>query len=199
MPNDNTGITTGKAFRWYCPVKPLRVSQAWGIYNPAYLQFGYSRHNGLDFLEGNDHKLWWPVEDFTVYDVAWGDATGWRIKANSNSFYLFSDGKRARINLIIMHLEAMSPLKAGDVPKIGDFSGIPDSTGFSTATHIHFMLRRIDKDGNLIDKNDADNSIDPALYYTHYYAQDYDTLLQKFQSLILILQAMVGSLPTNNK
>lgn len=195
MPNSNTGNTTGKSFVWHLPVKPLQISQAWGIYNPAYLQFGYSRHNGLDFLQGKDHKLWWPVEDFTVYDVAYGDATGWRIKANSNKTYLFPDGKTTRVNMIMMHLESMSPLKVGDIPKVGQFSGIPDSTGFSTATHIHLMFRRIDLKGNLVDKNDADNSIDPSLYYTGYYAEDYDSLLEKFQTLILILQRLVGSLP----
>lgn len=180
-------------------MKPYKTTQAWGIKNPAYEQFGYSRHNGEDLAIGTDTKLWWPVEDFTIYDTAFGNATGWRIKANSNQFYDFPDGKNARVNLILMHLDNQSPLKPGTVPKVGDFSGVPDNTGFSTGPHTHFMLRRIDKDDNLIDKNDADNSIDPALFWTHYYAQDYNTTLALLQRLILILQGVVGSLATNNK
>lgn len=183
----------------YYIMKPHIVTQAWGIFNPAYEQFGYSKHNGEDNAIGSDKKLWWPVHNCTVYYSDYGEYTGWCIKANTNDFFDFEDGKKARVNIIMMHLDHQSPLKVGQVVDVGDFAGVPDNTGFSTGPHTHLMFRRIDKDGNLIDKNDADNSIDPKLYHTGYYAQDYDTLLEKFQSLILILQRLVGTLPTNNK
>lgn len=183
----------------YYIMKPHVVTQAWGIKNPAYLQFGYSKHNGEDNAIGTDNKLWWMVQNCTVYDTDFGRYTGWRIKANTNDFYDFPDGVSARVNIILMHLAEKSRLQVGQVVNVGDFAGIPDNTGFSTGPHTHFMMRRIDKDGNLIDKNEADNSINPALYYTGYYAQDYQTPLHYLQSLILILQRMVGSLPVNNK
>lgn len=176
----------------YYIMKPHVVTQAWGIYNPAYLQFGYSKHNGEDNAIGTDNKLWWPIHNCTVYFNDFGQYTGNCIKANTNDFYDFPDGKY-RVNVIMMHLAEKSPFKIGQVVDVGDFAGIPDNTGFSTGPHTHFMLRRIDAQGNLVDKNDADNSIDPKPYYTGYYSQDYDTLLEKVQTLILILQRILGT------
>jgi len=180
-------------------MKPHLVTQAWGIYNPAYQQFGYSKHNGEDNAIGTDKKLWWPIHNCTIYDTAFSEATGWRIKATTNDKYLFPDGVECRVDIIMMHLKEQSPLKPGQVVDVGTCAGIPDNTGFSTGPHTHFMLRRISDNGALLDKNDADNSFDPVPYYTHYYAQDYDTLIEKFQSLILILQKLVGSLPPISK
>lgn len=180
-------------------MKPHVVTQAWGIKNDSYLQFGYSRHNGEDNAIGTDNKLWWPIHDCMVYYSDFGQYTGWCVKADSNDFYDFPDGRKARVNVILMHLAEQPAVKVGQMIDVGTYVGIPDNTGFSTGPHTHFMLRRIDLDGALIDKNDADNSIDPKLFYTGYYSQDYNTLLHYFQSLILILQKLVGSLPANNK
>lgn len=175
-------------------MKPHAVSQAWGIYNPAYLQFGYSKHNGEDNEIGTDKKLWWPIDNCTVYYSDFGQFTGWCIKANTNDFYDFPDGVNARVNIILMHLEEKSPLNVGDVVNVGTYSGIPDNTGFSTGPHTHYMLRRIDKDGNLIDKNDADNSIDPKLFYTGIYAQDVPDMISKLEAEVVALQVELATL-----
>lgn len=185
--------------RAYYPMKPFRVSQAWGIYNPAYLQFGYSKHNGVDLMIGTDNKLWWPVQNCTVYDTDFGQYTGWRIKANTNDYYTFPDGKYCRVNIIMMHLDHKSPLQVGQVVQVGDFAGVPDNTGFSTGPHTHFMFRRIDSQGNLIDTNEADNSIDPQLYWTGYYAQDYNTLVQKTKELVEKLSLQLSALIQGRK
>jgi hypothetical protein len=179
--------------RLYFPAKPFSPTQAWGIKNPAYEQFGFSRHNGEDFRLGKDKKLYWPLEDCIVYDVAFGTATGWRIKANSQDEYTFADGKKAFLNVIMMHMESMSPVAVGTTLNVGDYCGIPDNTGFSTGPHTHFMLRRIDKDGKLIDKNDADNSIDPHLYWTGICAVDYNSILSLYGRIKLLLESYLKS------
>jgi len=32
----------------FYPAKPYKITQAFGINNPSYLQFGFSQHNGID-------------------------------------------------------------------------------------------------------------------------------------------------------
>jgi hypothetical protein len=179
---------------FYYAMKPMMVSQSWGIYNPAYQQFGYSKHNGTDFKIGTDKKLWWPVKNCTVYYSDFGKYTGWCIKANTNDKYLFPDGKICRVNLILMHLEEKSPLTVGQIVDVGTYSGIPDNTGFSTGPHTHIMGRRIDDEGNLIDNNDADNSFDLMEYATGYYAQDYGVLISYYTTLVGVLQKIISQL-----
>lgn len=180
--------------RLYYHATPYVVTQAWGIKNPSYEQFGYSRHNGEDCRIGDDNKLWWPLELCEVYDTSYGQYTGWRIKANSTKEYLFPDGKRAYINVIMMHMDSQSPLKVGQIVDVGDYVGVPDNTGFSTGPHTHVMFRRVDKYGNLMDKNDADNSFDPHPFWTGFNARDAKSLVAKLTSLISILKSVVGLL-----
>lgn len=61
------------------------------------------------------------------------------------------------------------------------------------------MFRRIDSQGNLIDTNEADNSIDPQLYWTGYYAQDYNTLVQKTKELVEKLSLQLSALIQGRK
>jgi murein DD-endopeptidase MepM/ murein hydrolase activator NlpD len=177
---------------FWCPAKPLNITQAWGIYNPAYLQFGFSRHNGTDIKVGSDKKLYWPVKNCRVYDTEWGDATGWRIKANSLDLYDFPDGKRAYVNIIMMHMDHKSPVPIGTILAVGDYVGVPDNTGFSTGPHTHVMGRRVDANGNLIDKNDADNSFDLFEYWNKFYAVDSKTVIGLLQQVIAVLKAYLS-------
>jgi len=179
---------------FYCPTKPRNVSQAWGIYNPAYRQFGFSRHNGTDLLPSPDKKLHWPVQNCCVYDTDWGDSTGFRIKANTLDYYDFPDGKRARVNIIMMHLEAKSPVPVGSVINVGDFVGFTGNTGFSTGPHTHVMGRRIDTGGNLMDQNGADNSFDLFEYWTGFAARDYGAVLTTYQTLSGVLSKLASAL-----
>ena len=176
------------------PAWPLRINQAWGIYNPAYLQFGFSRHNGTDIALGADKKLYWPIDNCRVYDTEFGEATGWRIKANSLDEYTFDDGVKAYVNVIMMHMDSKSPVPVGTVLGVGDFCGIPDNTGFSTGAHTHVMGRREDSALNLIDKNDADNSFDLMAYYTGISAVDAKNKMSALLKTIEWLKAQLDKL-----
>lgn len=179
---------------FWAPAKPLFITQAWGIKNPSYNQFGFSRHNGTDIAVGSDKKLYWPVENCQVYDTAWGDATGWRIKANTLDTYEFPDGKHGRINIILMHLDHKSPVAEGTVINVGDFCGVPDNTGFSTGPHTHVMGRRIDSTGALLDANDADNSFDLMEYWNGFYAVDKNVVIGTLSALVALYQQLLDAL-----
>lgn len=182
----------------YYPAKPFVLHQAWGIYNPAYLQFGFSKHNGVDFKLGDDKHLYWPVENCTIYDVSYGGGTGWNIRGITNDLYDFSDGVKCQVDIIMMHMDSQAVIPTGTIVGVGAYCGVADNTGFSTGPHTHLLFRRI-KDGKVVDTNDANNTIDPMLYMTGFYAQDYKGLVGNYNSLILILQQMVGLLSINKK
>lgn len=80
---------------------------------------------------------------------------------------------------------------AGQVLKVGTYVGQADNTGFSTGTHTHRNGRRVDKDLNFVDTNDASNSFDTMQFDTGLAAQDYQTLIGYYQQLLLILQKQV--------
>lgn len=181
---------------FWAPAKPLRINQAWGIFNPAYQQFGFSRHNGTDLAVGADEKLYWPVENCKVYDTEWGDATGWRIKANTLDPYEFPDGRTAYVNIIMMHMDHKSPVPVGTILNVGDFCGVPDNTGFSTGPHTHVMGRRIDKNGLLLDANDADNSFDLMPYWNGFYAVDKNVVVGTLSALLTACQQLFAALST---
>ena len=184
---------------FWAPAKPLRINQSWGIFNPAYQQFGFSRHNGTDIAVGDDKKLYWPIDNCVVYDTEFGEATGWRIKANSKDFYEFPDGKHAYVNVIMMHMDHKSPVPVGTVLNVGDDVGVPDNTGFSTGPHTHVMGRRVDANGVLMDTNDADNSFDLMPYWNGYYAIDKTVLVGTMKALVGVLQQMVAALMSKPK
>lgn len=186
--------------RFYRECKPFVITQAWGIKNPAYEQFGYSKHNGTDFKRYYDQResefsLYWGLDNCEVYFSGFETNTGFCVKANSLDFYDFPDGKRARINLILMHMKEQPKVVTGQILKVGTPVGLADNTGFSTGLHTHRNGRRVDKDLNLIDVNEASNSFDTMLFDTGLYAQDYQTLVGLYQQLLLILQKQVEASP----
>lgn len=177
----------------YFPVKPWAITQAWGILNPSYNQFGFYRHNGIDVREGADRTTYCPVQNLYIYDTGYGSGTGNRVKAYTLDIYTFPDGKKARLEVIVMHGEKHL-CKVGDTLQPGDPMMISDHTGFSTGPHVHFMVRRLHPDTyKLIDTNDADNSIDPAPYFTGFYAKDVPTIIGKLQAIISLLTSFLSS------
>lgn len=143
---------------------------------------------------GADNKLYWPVDNCVVYDTDYGDGTGWRIKANTIDLYDFPDGVRARVNIIMMHMDHKSPVPVGTVLKVGDYVGVPDNTGFSTGPHTHVMGRRINETGNFVDINDADNSFDLMAYWNGFYAVDRNVVIGSMKALVAVLSQFLAAL-----
>jgi len=60
-------------------------------------------------------------------------------------------------------------IKSGDHVEAGQLIAYGDSTGRSTASHSHFQLKRIDKNGAVIDYNNGyGGAIDPSPYWVWY-------------------------------
>lgn len=176
---------------FYYPAKPFVISQAWGIYNPAYLKFGFSRHNGIDFVFPKAKLLLCPIKNLEVYDTDFGDATGWRVKGNTVDVYDFPDGKKASLNIIFMHLDKKAAHPIGKILNVGDEIGVPDNTGYSTGEHTHMMVRRVHPVTlELLDKNDADNTIDPAQFWNGKYAVDVK-IIGIQQQLVVLLESLI--------
>lgn len=172
---------------WY-PFKKYFVTQKWGNApkNPdgtyVYQQFGFTEHNGIDAIAltnqyDPDHTTWpiyCPAENMRVHSVEhWPNGGG-------NMLFLISKSpvqmfeRTCYVWMVFMHCKQIL-VDPGYEPALGELLAIADNTGFSTGPHTHFGIYRVDYDGTnitQIDKNDAENSFDPSLFWTGAYAVD---------------------------
>src|SRR5258708_5934383 len=104
-------------FALYYPAKPFITAQAWGIYNPAYLQFGFDHHNGIDFTLEPDSLVHCPAE-FTVVETGFNAGAGNFVRLVTPVKYSVL-GAECYIGAMLMHFKEVQ-VKAGDTLKIGD-------------------------------------------------------------------------------
>jgi murein DD-endopeptidase MepM/ murein hydrolase activator NlpD len=156
----------------FYPAKPFIVSQGWGILNPAYEQFGFNRHNGIDFLTGYGTILRAPFDCTVVQTGNKPTGSGIYLTLLSKNRYSFDDGVEALVLVDLLHCEKLYATE-GDELSVGDIIAVADNTGFSTGPHTHMQVRRLSEyPGTPIDKNAANNSIDPWPYFGGSYAED---------------------------
>lgn len=159
----------------YYLAKPYKVNQVWGVSRPEiYKQFGFTKHNGEDIALGNDKCVYSPIAA-TVYRKLWQPNGGGVVLSLLTDTTKFPDGKECKVLIDLMHLEKIL-VEEGNKVEIGQKLAVADNTGFSTGSHTHIQMRRVkDINGYLIDvdKNEANNSFDHAIYYSGIYAQDY--------------------------
>lgn len=166
---------------FYYPTKPFFVTQRWGLSNPAmYSQFGFTKHNGLDTHLPKDKTGYAPFNGFVVRNGNQPTGGGIFVGFMSEDEFQFDDGKY-RVLVDLLHCEKII-LNEGDRAELGEKLAILDNSGFTTGPHLHTQWRRT-KNWNgkygkelrweEVDRNAANNSIDPAPYFTGKYAQDY--------------------------
>ncbi len=147
------------------PTLPFLVTQEWGVPNPIYKPFGFTAHNGVDFKLGKDAKLVAP-HGGVVSQIGWQpNGAGLYICIRSVEPYGFADGLYF-VESTMMHLAA-TKLSVGTEVRAGDEIAVADNTGFSTGPHTHWRLQRLKLVRGrwvVVDKNDAQNSIDPMMY-----------------------------------
>lgn len=182
----------------YYPAEPYQLNQAWGIYNPAYQQFGFSRHNGIDIALGADKKLYAPCDGTIVRHGNQPNGGGIFLGMMTGE-YDWDDGKY-RVLLDFLHCETLIALEGATV-KAGDLLAVADNTGFSTGPHTHIQPRRVKNWNNqsgptlsfeLVDQNDANGSFDPRPYFNGYYATDANNVIGIMQRLVGLLQKAVS-------
>lgn len=175
--------------KFHYPFKHFKITQKWGVPNPQYEKFGFTRHNGIDaisFYHTPDYSyvyapkkwpIYCPVENFTVQMLRDNpDGGGKEIWLVSNEKLQIGD-KLCNAYLGFAHNEHIF-LKVGDTPALGEMMTIGDNTGAaSSGAHSHFGFYRVEWDGRhmvwLDDKsNGANGSHDPEPYFTGEYAVD---------------------------
>lgn len=182
----------------FYPTKPFVVTQGWGISNPSYLQFGFSRHNGTDYQLGADKKLYAPC-DILITDVGFNSGAGNYIRWITTEKYLV-ENTECFVGGIFMHMESQAVI-SGQTIKTGGYLGIADNTGFSTGPHTHISLYRLKEQkpinenapGNRLDTDPATNyTFDPAPYWNGYYAVDADTVFLALYKMLDLLKKALG-------
>lgn len=184
----------------YKPFKPFEITQKWGNPNPAYSVFGFKNHNGIDARPWyndaqlrNYYPVYCPVEGFKV------DKVQFRPNGGGNEMWMISKEKMqlgdkfCHAYLVLCHADKIL-VKPGDEPELGELIMIGDNTGFSTGTHTHIGLYRVDPNGAswiITDHNDASDSHDPGLYLQEEFAADKASLQTLIKSNLKYYQYLV--------
>ena len=192
----------------YYPFKPFVVTQKWGAVNPAYsAQFNdptFKKHNGIDANTGRlnwegkvktEYPVYCPVENFTVFKVDYAPNGG------GNEMWLISNEpvqmfeRKCYAYMPLCHAKKIL-VQAGDKPKLGELLMIADNTGFSTGLHTHMGLYRVDFNGVKItqfyDKNEANGSFAPQLFFTGIHAVNAATITTLVKSGLRYYKYIMG-------
>jgi len=123
--------TTG-AIRWPFPYT-VPITDGFG--NRPSGTSGTSHHNGVDFTPGAGTPIY-AVADGVVTTHS-DDAYGY-----GNHVILSHTVNGEAFDSVYAHMQTgTSPLKAGDVVKVGDFIGLVGDTGDSYGAHLHLEIR----------------------------------------------------------
>lgn len=180
-----------EVLRLYYPAKPYNVTQAWGISNPSYEQFGFSKHNGEDFRIGDDKLVHCPIPA-EVTETGYDNAKGNYVRLISTEQWIVG-GIPCWVGLVFMHGEKVL-VKQGDILKVGDAMMIPDNTGFSTGPHTHMSVYRLGgmyKNERLDTDTATNNTFDPHPYWQSIAAQDVGTFIGLCQQIIPLLTKLI--------
>lgn len=176
----------------YYEAKPFSVTQVWGVHRPdVYKQFGFTDHNGIDFIPGWNSRLRAPL-NATVTKIGWQPkGAGKYITLLSDEAWEFDDGVTARVLIDYMHLQR-TLVDVGTKLEAGDLYSIADNTGFSTGPHTHAQYRRVNDRGMNLDTNAANNSFDPTPYRNGLHAVDAKSVLSNLKTQVAVLQKIIG-------
>lgn len=170
---------------WYPVKKPMFVSQGFG--DTRFLQFykdnglNLKGHNGVDFVTKYAEQVR-VAHDGEVVFAGVDSKEGWGIVVRTDNPFEYN-GREVYFKTIYWHLIKDFPVKVGQKVKIGDVIGYSDSTGLSTANHLHFGLKPQLKGEdewtftNVENGNGYYGAIDPNSYWNGYYAQDVNIVL----------------------
>lgn len=94
-----------------------------------------SFHNGVDFTPGGGSPIYAIADGVVTYSEVSDYGFG-------NHVRIVSTINGEQVEALYAHMQMnSSPLKLGDVVKVGDFIGLVGSTGTSTGSHLHFEIK----------------------------------------------------------
>lgn len=157
----------------YYPVKPYAVTRVWGVVDPLYKTFGFTRHNGVDLALIEGQPVYAPFDCRVTKVGNEPEGSGLYVCLLSRGKHDFDDGRRARIEITFMHL-SQTTLKPGISLAVGDLVALGGRSGRTTGSHTHLAPKRVRMTllGSYrdIDMNDANNTFDPEPYWNGRYA-----------------------------
>lgn len=181
---------------WY-PCKPFIVTQGWGISNPTYLQYGFSKHNGVDFkpyVGAVTFDLHAPLK-MEIVEVGFNPGAGNYIRFVTPEKWEVN-GIECYVGGMIMHMKQQAVI-VGQIVDIGEFIGVANNTGNSTGPHTHLSVYRLKAKENIPENRlDTDvstnNTFDPQPFWSGYYAVDNKkvfTILLQILSLLKLYKS----------
>lgn len=171
----------------FYPLKPLWVNQAFGIYNLAYKQFGFTEHNGWDYAI-SEGQIAYAMCDGEVTEVGFNESAGNYVKYTTRE-KVWVEGKLERVCFMYMHGKKPLVIK-GQLVKAGDLIQVCNNTGFSTGNHLHISGFMVDDEGYKIrqGRKETDWCFDFSQYYNRFFAVDAQKLFSLYHNLIALLQ-----------
>lgn len=124
-----------------CPIKtPVLVTQHFGERPSVYKQFGLKGHNGVDLRAPVGTLIYAPIGGVAeVHDQG------------KKGYGLYVRIKNPEYECVLAHLSKAAFQGIHEV-HVGDPIGLSGNTGFSTAPHVHFGVRKLNSDGTVKDK-----------------------------------------------
>ncbi len=155
----------------YIPASPYVITQGFGIYNPAYEQFGFNKHNGIDFAVDKDGKVK-AMCDGVVTEVGTNNGAGKFVRYMTNEL-VEVEGRTAYAGFMYMHASKQLVV-VGQKIKAGDDLIIAGNTGFSTGPHTHISAYLCNENGSKQARGskDSDYCFDFSKYFNGINADD---------------------------
>lgn len=159
-----------KAKLWYAKNVDLKSladfwlceTQAFGQMLRDYAgEFGLNGHNGIDIAYEEGTEVFASHNGIATAQIDDKSGLGVIIKAEG-------------YKTIYWHLkEPIKPIWSSWAVKKGDLIGWGDSTGWSTGHHLHYGLKLLDINGNVLNRNNGfDGAIDPRPYIVWWNSMD---------------------------
>jgi murein DD-endopeptidase MepM/ murein hydrolase activator NlpD len=168
----------------FFPAKPYVITQAFGISNPSYLQFGFSKHNGIDFKVDTDGIVR-AMCDGVVYETGFNEGAGNFVKYRTKS--VEAEGKIGSVAFMYMHGKQLLVAPSQEL-KAGDAIMVADNTGFSTGPHTHISAYFVNELNEKLPGNpDTNHCFDFSKYYNGYHADDAQKVIGILSSIIRLI------------
>lgn len=171
----------------FYPVKPVIITQGFGVFNPAYEPLGFTKHNGYDYLI-NPKDIAYAMCDGIIADAGYNTSAGNFVKLRTRDKVQVGD-LNEWVCLMYMHGEKLL-VERGQKVKAGDPIMVCDNTGFSTGYHLHISAFFMDEYGRKKDigDKDADYCFDFVPYYNRYYAVYAQKVISILWQILALLQ-----------
>jgi murein DD-endopeptidase MepM/ murein hydrolase activator NlpD len=179
----------------FYPVKPLKVNQAFGIFNPAYEKFGFNRHNGIDYATTHRQPVYSMCDGVVTEVKNYPSGAGKAVRVRTLS-PVEAEGVNRYAEFMYMHADEVKVVE-GQKVKAGDLLTFADNTGFSTGTHLHISAYFVDPAKQTafnklkVGDETTDYCFDFSKYYNGYYAADATKVFGIFNQIISLLKAQI--------